>query len=57
MSNTTADPMIEAKIRTLQSYLGELRSAGRGPGNPVYDQKATQLAILETRRIAEYAAR
>jgi hypothetical protein len=52
-----ADPMIEAKIRTLQCYLGELRSAGRGPGNPVYDQKAAQLAILETRRTAEYAAR
>jgi hypothetical protein len=57
MSNTTADPMIEAKIRTLQSYLGELRSAGRGPGNPVYDQKAAQLATLQARRTAECAAR
>jgi hypothetical protein len=51
-TKTTGDPRIAAKIISMKSYLGELQSAGKRAGNPVYDEKMAQLAALEARLYA-----
>jgi hypothetical protein len=51
-TKTIRDPMTAAKIISMKSYLGELQSAGKLTGNPVYDEKMAQLAALEARLCA-----